>query len=117
MTFTPKSLNSGKCGGNFIPTTTNGILTSPLHAKTYPEDQECIYTISQKNGTYISLQIKTFELLMNPVMAKCHDSRIQDFLEIRDGNSSESLLIGKFCGTDIPGSIQSTLNTMRIRLT
>ena len=115
--FTPKLLNSGKCGGNFTSTTTNGIITSPLHANTYPEDQECVYTISQKNGTYVSLQIEIFELIVNPVRAKCHDSKIQDFLEIRDGNSSESLLIGKYCGTDIPGSIQSTLNNMWIRST
>lgn len=110
-------LNVGACGGDFTPSTPNGILTSPLHADTYPRDQECFYTISQKSGTYISLQIKIFGLLVNPARAKCQDTKIQDFIEIRDGNSSESLLIGEFCGTDIPGSIQSTRNNIWIRLT
>ena len=38
-----------------------------------------------------------------------------DFLEIRDGNSEESPLIGKFCGDKSPASIQSTQNQIWIR--
>ena len=105
----------GICGYDFAPTFTNGIITSPSYPDTYPKYGECIYRISQQSATYISLQVHNFNLLMNPVGAKCHSSRINDFIEIRDGNSSESVLIGKFCGTDIPGTLQSTYNSLWIR--
>ena len=106
----------GICGHVFSPSNPNGIITSPSYPEIYPKDAACIYRITQSNGTYISLKIHDFHLVVYPSWAECHASKIQDFIEIRDGNSSESDLIGKFCGTDIPSTIQSTSNNLWIRL-
>ena len=115
ITSTISNFYAGSCGYDFGPALANGIITSPSYPDMYPKYEECVYRISQNSGSYISLQIHTFHLLMSPPTAKCHDSKIQDFIEIRDGNSSESVLIGKFCGTDIPNTIQSTHNSLWIK--
>ena len=39
----------------------------------------------------------------------------EDYLEIRDGNSENSPLIGKFSGKNIPKTIQTTRNMMWMR--
>ncbi|GAA6080747.1 dorsal-ventral patterning tolloid-like protein 1 isoform X1, partial [Tachysurus ichikawai] len=41
-----------------------------------------------------------------------HDSCAYDYLEVRDGLSESSPLIGRFCGYDIPEDIRSTSNTL-----
>ena len=50
---------------------------------------------------------------------QAHRGCLTDFLEIRDGMDLDSPLLGKFCGStigsDIPTSIQSTQQNLRIR--
>ena len=84
----------------------SGTLTSPYYPAPYPDGSECVYTISQANGTYITLTILDFDI---------EDNCANDFLEIRDGDSEESLLVGKFCGNQIPETIQSSHNHLWIR--
>ena len=43
------------------------------------------------------------------------DTDDDDFLEVRDGVSDKSPLIGKFFGENIPHSLQSTQNKLWIR--
>ena len=88
----------------------SGILTSPYFPKFYPHDSKCIYTISQPNNTYINLTISTFD-----VQEADSDGACPDYLEIRDGGSWDSPLIGQFCGGAIPSSLQSTQNKMYMR--
>ena len=109
----------GECGGSF--TTPNGILTSPLYPDYYPKDADCVYTISQSNSTYLTLTIHEFELydLYEQTMGQlgtegldCHD-----YLELREGNSAESPLIGKLCAADknIPTFIPSSQSKIWMR--
>ena len=88
--------------------TPNGALTSPYYPAPYPDGSDCTYTISQANGTYITLTILNFDIENN-----CAN----DYLEIRDGDWEKSLLIGKFCGNmnQIPKTIQSSHNHLWIR--
>ena len=95
------------CGGTF--TNETGIITSPLHPNEYPKNAECDYLISQQNGTFINLTLEALDIEELP-------SCSGDFLEIRDGFSLESRAIGKFCGTDVTMSLQSTQNYLRLRL-
>ena len=97
----------------------SGILNSPYYPIRYTDGAECIYKISQNNSTYIKL---TFSQL---------DVYNDDILEIRDGSSEESPLIGKFSGAlipenkvlgsyydnlpTVPSLIESTQNNMWIR--
>ena len=90
--------NRGKCGGNF--TTPKGLLTSPSYPEKSPTDKECVYIITQPMGFFLNLTTMMFHI---GGISPCHD-----YLEIRDGSSEESPLIGKFCGTNIPRAIQST---------
>ena len=89
----------------------SGLLTSPFYPKPYPNDSECVYTISQAKGTLINLTILTFEIYA----FEWQECGTADYLEIRDGDSEESPLMGRFCGTSIPQYIASTQNHLWIR--
>jgi len=97
----------GACGGSF--NTSKGILTSPSFPGNYPNGADCIYTISQPNGTYVNISILTMDI-------NCKGST-PDYIEMRDGYFEGSPLMGRFCGdrTNIPAVIQTTQNHLRIR--
>ena len=97
-------MHSGSCGGNF--TMSNGLLTSPSYPEEYSGNEDCIYIISQPNGTFLDLQIRMFDMYI----FDCGNPFSEDYLEIRDGNSKDSPLMGKFCGNEYPTSLQSTRN-------
>ena len=98
-----------ECGGTFSNET--GILTSPSYPNPYPNNAECDYLISQPNGTCVNLTVEAFDV---EGIAGCST----DFLEIREGMDTDSFLLGKFCGStigsDMPTSIQSTQQNLRI---
>ena len=106
----------GQCGGVFK--TLSGLLTSPSYPDNYPNEADCAYMITQLNGTYVNITLLVLDL---PDIAYefydggertiCHD-----YLEIRDGNSDESPLMGKLCGSNsLMLSMQSTQNNIWIR--
>ena len=95
---------SGKCGGNF--TSQSGLITSPSFPNKYSNNADCVYIISQPNGSHVSLTVVTFSLFY---------MRCYDYLEIKDGDSENSKLMGKFCGGNIPQQIKSSKNHLRIR--
>ena len=66
-------------------------------------NEQCIYLISISDGNFINLTIPNF------------NSGYSDFLEIRDGSTENSPLIGTFWGLNINISIQSTHNNLWIR--
>lgn len=47
-----------------------------------------------------------------PRQIERHDSCAYDYLEIRDGSSESSSLIGRYCGYDKPDDIKSTSNKL-----
>ena len=95
------------CGGNY--SNSNGVLTSPLHSNTYPDLADCVYLISEPNGTYIKISFITMDVNCQGTPA--------DFIEMRDGNSDKSPVIGRFCGnsSNVPNYMQTTQNFLRIR--
>ena len=96
----------------------SGLLTSPFYPKPYPDKTECTYTITQAEGTFVNLTVLTFEIYASEWRngewqeAECGTG---DYLEIRDGDSEESPLMGRFCGTSIPQHIASTENHLWMR--
>ena len=100
-----------KCKLSGIFSNESGILTSPSYPNPYPNNAECEYIISQPNGTCVNLTVEAFDV---EAIGGCST----DFLEIRDGMDPDSPLLGKFCGntigSDIPTSIQSTQQNLRI---
>ena len=97
-----------ECGGHF--TNASDILTSPLYPNQYPLLADCTYTISQPEGTYIILSVISMDI-------SCHAAG-SDNIELRDGNSTTSPLMGKWCGngSNFPNTLQTTQNHLRIRL-
>ena len=99
------SYNSGSCGGHF--TTSNGLLNSPSYPENYPPLTECIYTISQPNGTRVNMTILNMDI-------EKHSNCGWDYLEIRDGSSEASPLIDMLCG-DSQAFLQSNQSNVWIR--
>ena len=97
--------NAGACGGNF--TDANGILYSPSYPDNYPDNSDCIYTISQPGGNVILLNFLSMDS-----MGFIGECEFDDYLEIRDGPSAHSPLLGKLCGSEIPAPIQSSQNQL-----
>ncbi|KAF4532444.1 hypothetical protein B566_EDAN014449, partial [Ephemera danica] len=86
------------CGGTYYVST--GVLRSPLYPSHYPHNLHCVWVIEVPVVQKILLNITDFELEA--------DNNCQfDFLEIRNGGSALSPLIGQFCGNSIPRTITS----------
>lgn len=83
---------------------------SPSYPHQYPPGRDCTYIISQPNGTYVNISFLTMGIV-------CHDMYLPDYIELRDGNSENSPLMGHFCGTkaDVPEFMTTTTNYLRIR--
>ena len=95
--------NSGECGGKL--TTSSGILTSPSYPQNYPENTDCVYTISQPIGTIIIMNLVSMDIEQS-------DSCNYDYIEIRNGLSEDSPVLQKLCGNEVPAPIQSVQNHM-----
>ena len=105
---TPKvTYRIGACGGSF--TTPTGILTSPSYPRSYPNDADCIYNISQQDRAFISISFLSMDI-------DC-EATPSHYVELRDGDSAESPLMGSFCGdrSNVPAVMQTTQNHLRIR--
>ncbi|KAJ3659671.1 hypothetical protein Zmor_011346 [Zophobas morio] len=98
-------LEANVCGGNYF--TDAGTLKSPGYPENYPLNMECTWTIQVKPGHQILLNVIDFSMESYSV---CR----YDWLEIRNGGSAVSPLLGKFCGTNIPKSIPSHANKVYI---
>ena len=110
VTYEPQWTHSmGACGGTFK--TENGLLTSPSYPENYRENADCIYLISQPNGTYINIKFMTMDI------SCMEENGTSDYVEIRDGNSGDSPLMGKFCGYlhRVPNFLQTSQSHLRIR--
>ena len=96
--------SSGKCGGTF--TNLNGLLTTQSYPDNYPYDEDCVFIISQPNDTIIILTFHSMQI---------EDACNSDYLEIRDGSSAASPLLGKLCEEETPAPIQSSQNQVWMR--
>ena len=95
------------CGGTY--SNASGVLTSPSYPNQYPELADCVYLISQPNGTYVNISFLAMDI-------DCQGKQ-SDFIEMRDGSSQDSPLMGRFCGngSNVPAFMQTTQNHLRIR--
>ncbi|XP_070842448.1 cubilin [Chaetodon trifascialis] len=91
------------CGGTLSGT---GQLRSPYHPNAYPHNKDCEWVINQPEGYVVILNFLSF----NVEGGSCHF----DFVEVRDGSTSSSPLLGIFCGVAIPPRLQSTEGSMYI---
>ena len=96
------------CGGAF--TANNGIITSPNYPSFHPVDIECVYKITVAAGNKVQLYFRDFNI-------EAHSRCAYDYLEIRDGTSATSPLIGGrlWCGNVLPPTAVSSSNTLYMK--
>ena len=99
-----------QCGENF--SNSSGILTSPAYPNQYQGLEDCVYHISQPNGTSINISFLYIDINCEEI------DYVSDSIEIWDGISYNSPLISKICGnqTNVPAFITTSQNQMTIRL-
>ncbi|XP_044134960.1 bone morphogenetic protein 1 [Bufo gargarizans] len=93
------------CGG-FL-TKLNGTISSPGFPKEYPPNKNCVWQLVAPTQFRITLTFQHFETEGNDVCK-------YDYVEVRSGLTSDSKLLGKFCGQELPPVISSQYNNMRI---
>ena len=98
------------CGGNY--SNDDEVLTSPFYPNQYPELSDCVYVISQPNGTYITISFLSVDINCDGLTLPT-----SDYIEMRDGNSEGSPLLARICGngSDVPNFMQTTQNHLRVR--
>lgn len=96
------------CGGTLkLPLGSNRI-ESPNYPQFYLPNKECIWRISTVTNSQVAIEFSSFDL-------EPHMNCRRDFVEVRDGDSFKSRLIGKYCGNSLPPILASTSNKMFIR--
>lgn len=83
-------------------------LESPNYPLDYLPSKECIWKITVPHDYQVALKFQSFEV-------ENHDTCNYDYVEIRDGVSPDSRLIGIFCGYKIPPDIRSTSNKLFVK--
>uniref|UniRef100_A0A0B7BPM5 CUB domain-containing protein n=1 Tax=Arion vulgaris TaxID=1028688 RepID=A0A0B7BPM5_9EUPU len=97
-----------ECGG--IITEPQGVITSPNYPNNYVSNTvACAWKIVAPEGTKIRVNFTDFNFETN---TGC-DS---DNLQLQNGGLSDSPVIGKYCGTDLPSSFLSQSNKLRLTL-
>uniref|UniRef100_G1TEH0 Metalloendopeptidase n=1 Tax=Oryctolagus cuniculus TaxID=9986 RepID=G1TEH0_RABIT len=91
------------CGGEIRKN--EGQIQSPNYPDDYRPMKECVWRIMVSESYHVGLTFQAFEI-------ERHDNCAYDYLEVRDGTSENSPLIGRFCGYDKPEDIRSTSNTL-----
>uniref|UniRef100_A0A7N8WU55 Metalloendopeptidase n=1 Tax=Mastacembelus armatus TaxID=205130 RepID=A0A7N8WU55_9TELE len=91
------------CGGEVKKD--NGQIQSPNYPDDYRPNKVCVWKISVAQGYHVGLTFQSFEI-------ERHDSCAYDYLEVRDGNSENSPLLGRFCGYDKPDDIKTSSNQL-----
>ncbi|XP_046746260.1 cubilin-like [Diprion similis] len=99
---------SRSCGGHL--STLTGVIKSPGHPQPYPENRVCEWFIYAPSRHQVVLNVRNFSI-------EADSSCRSDSLEIRNGGSKSSPLIGKYCGTEIPKLISTFGNQMYLRFT
>lgn len=90
------------------PPIKSSLIQSPNWPDHYRPSKECIWQVKADENHQISLRFDSFDL-------ESHDSCAYDYIEIHDGTSLSSDLIGRFCGNRIPDSMLSSSHSLMIK--
>ncbi|XP_012283189.1 bone morphogenetic protein 1 [Orussus abietinus] len=95
------------CGGDVVLDGV-GHLESPNYPDEYQINKECVWRLSVPQDYQVALKFQSFEI-------ENHDTCVYDYVEVRDGHSPESPLIGVYCGYKAPPDIRSTGNKLLVK--
>ncbi|KAM8743208.1 bone morphogenetic protein 1-like isoform 3-T3 [Acanthopagrus schlegelii] len=94
------------CGGEVKRD--SGQIQSPNYPDDYQSNKVCVWKITVAEGFNVGLSFQSFEI-------ERHDSCAYDYVEVRDGVSESSPLLGRFCGYDKPDDIKSSSNRLWLK--
>lgn len=105
------STGSAYCSGTTVLNSSDhGTISDGSGANNYCDNQDCSWLIQPQQATSITLNFTEFELEDSPV----GNSEPYDFVEIYDGATTSSPLLGRFSGSNIPSNITSTGGSMLV---
>lgn len=90
------------------PALNTNVIQSPNWPEHYRPSKECIWRVKAEENHQISMRFDSFDL-------ESHDSCAYDYVEVHDGDSLNSDLIGRFCGNRIPEQILSSGKTLTVK--
>ncbi|EGT45210.1 hypothetical protein CAEBREN_32056 [Caenorhabditis brenneri] len=93
--------------------TPSRIIQSPEYPQRIPNSVECEYVMAAPNGHRLMLTFDADKFEIDPGSETCE---MFDYIEVRDGPSQHSELIGYYCGSHPPSSIYSTNNFLYMKL-
>ncbi|XP_047229438.1 bone morphogenetic protein 1-like isoform X3 [Girardinichthys multiradiatus] len=94
------------CGGELKQD--SGQIKSPNYPDDYQSNKMCVWKITVAEGFQVSLTFQSFEI-------EKHNACTYDYVEVRDGSSESSPLLGRFCGYDKPENLQSSSNQLWLK--
>ncbi|KAM6976019.1 bone morphogenetic protein 1-like isoform 3-T3 [Tautogolabrus adspersus] len=94
------------CGGEVKRD--SGQIQSPNYPDDYQSNKVCVWKITVEEGFDVGLSFQSFDI-------ERHDSCAYDYVEVRDGGSENSPLLGRFCGYDKPDDIKSSSNQLWLK--
>lgn len=92
-------LFAGDCGG--LQVGTSGSFKSPNYPDDYPVSRVCVWIVNVEPGEKVVLTFESFSLEESTICK-------YDYVLIRDGGSSSSAEVGKYCGNNKPATITSS---------
>uniref|UniRef100_A0A8C4S3D5 Procollagen C-endopeptidase enhancer a n=1 Tax=Erpetoichthys calabaricus TaxID=27687 RepID=A0A8C4S3D5_ERPCA len=95
------------CGGEHIAE--SGFIGSEGFPSFYKPNRKCTWYITVPDNHVVMLSFRLFDLESDP---QCR----YDFVDVYNGHSYTSQLLGRFCGTFRPGAIISTSNKIMVEM-
>lgn len=89
------------CMSNF--TAPSGTVLSPDYPEGYGNNMNCVWLIQSEPGSRIHLAFNDFDL-----------EAPYDSLTVKDGETNDALVIGRFTGAESPSYLTSNTNTLRL---
>ncbi len=96
------------CGGTIRSRT--GVFSSPRFPSPYPPSKDCEWKLQVRSHYRLELTFPTFSLPAAS-SSRCSD----DYVEVRNGTTSSSPLIGSYCGQGPTTTVKSMSNTMYVK--
>ncbi|XP_076614626.1 bone morphogenetic protein 1-like [Chaetodon auriga] len=94
------------CGGEVKRD--SGQIQSPNYPDDYHSNKVCVWKITVTEGFSVGLSFQSFEI-------ERHDSCAYDYVEVREGISESSPLLGHFCGYEKPDDVKSSSNQLWLK--
>lgn len=94
------------CGGTFVQP--SGDIISPGYPYYYPNNVDCVWVVGVPDNKQIALGFEEFELEGG---VGCRF----DFVEVRDGDSQYSPLLGRYCGNTAPLMMKGSSDKLWLR--